>query len=84
MKEEKVLPVSELAHKLTLNVFEARAVSGLALALIEAAIKDGSLKRVTIGKATVIKRKDLDAWVDSLETETPTRFAPPDDFDESL
>lgn len=71
------LSVAEIAPKLTLSVAEAAALSGLAKALIEAALRDGTLKQVKKGKAVAIKRKDLEAWVDSLETTATQPFTPP-------
>lgn len=71
MKEAKAetLPVSELAHKLTLSVAEARALSGLGLGEIQRALKSGALKRVKIAKGVAIRRSDLESWVAGLDAQ---------------
>jgi len=84
MTMNETLSPMELGHKLTLSVVEAAALSGLAKALIESALKDGSLKQVKKGKATAIKRQDLEAWVAGLETTTAEPYTRPAELSETL
>jgi excisionase family DNA binding protein len=64
----------ELAHKLTLAIDEAAALSGLSKQMIETALKDGRLPHVKEGKTIAINRRDLESFVDSLETITGSKY----------
>jgi hypothetical protein len=57
-----------LQGKPTLNLHEAALVSGLSITSLEKAVKAGSLKTFAGARGSkVIRRKDLDQFIDSLE-----------------
>lgn len=53
-------------HKLTLNLDEASALSGISRQRLRQAIKDGTLQAQIIGRGYRVKRTDLEDYVDSL------------------
>ena len=58
--------VADTAHKLTLCLPEAAALSGLSRNYLRQAIKEGNLKSRKIGRGWRIKRADLEAYVRKL------------------
>jgi excisionase family DNA binding protein len=66
-RPEKAISLTvDRAHKLTLSITEAAALSGLSANHLRAAIKAGKLKARIIGKGYRVKRPDLDAYIKSL------------------
>lgn len=58
--------ISDLAHKLTLNLDEAAQLSGLSRGHLREAIGAGKLKAKIIGRGWRVKRADLDRYVTKL------------------
>ena len=59
-------PLAPLADKLTLNLSEASALSGLSRGHLRQAIEEKRLKARIIGRGFRVKRADLDAYVRKL------------------
>jgi excisionase family DNA binding protein len=59
----RTLSPADLAHKLTLTLTEAAALSGLSANHLREAIKAGKLKARIVGKGWKIKPEDLRAYV---------------------
>ena len=53
-------------HKLTLCLAEASALAGVSRSRLRQAIKDGTLIAQIIGRGYLVKRTDLEDYVDSL------------------
>ena len=58
--------ITDMAHKLTLSLPEAAALSGLSRTRLRQAIKDGVLKSRKIGRGWRVKRANLEAYVKKL------------------
>lgn len=53
------------AEKLAWSVHEAARVVGLSARTLQVAISRGELKRVKVGRRTLLRPEDVRAWIDS-------------------
>ena len=64
-------PVADLSSHGALNILESATYCGVRCAAIESAVRDGKLRGRRLGRNVVILKRDLDAFLESLETIPP-------------
>jgi excisionase family DNA binding protein len=55
-----------IAEKIAMSPAQAGKLANVGVHSLRAAIKDGSLRSHSVGRRLMVKRSDLEAWVDTL------------------